>query len=139
GLAGVDLRGSPAAVLPAVNEAGELARGPALLVQVRGLDELLHDTQLVVGVEDGKVRLEADQLGVDAQHPCGDRVERAEPGHALDRSAGDGRYAVLHFPRRLVGEGDGEDLAWPGFAGGNQVSEPRRQGRGLAGAGAGED
>ena len=89
GFAGVDLRGSPAAVLPAVDEAGELARGPALLVEVGGLDQLLEDAQLVVGVEDGEVGLQADELGMAAEHARGDRVEGAEPGHALDRAAGD--------------------------------------------------
>ena len=46
--------------------------------------------------------------------------------------------AVLHFARGLVGEGDGEDLARPGLAGGDEMGEPRGQRGGLAGAGAGE-
>ena len=87
GLAGVDLVGGPAAVLPAVDQAGELARGPALLVEVGGADQLLEHAELVVGVEDGEVGLEADQLGMAAEHPRGDRVEGAEPRHALDRAA----------------------------------------------------
>ena len=89
GLAGVDLAGSPAAVLPAVDQPGELARGPALLVEVGGLDQLLEHAQLVVGVEDREVGLEPDQLGVAAQHPRRDRVEGAEPRHAFDRAAGE--------------------------------------------------
>src|SRR6185437_4504881 len=56
GFAGIDLCGSPAAVLPAVDQSGELARRPALLIEVRRLDQLLQDTKLVVGVEDGEVR-----------------------------------------------------------------------------------
>ena len=88
GFAGVDLARSPAAVLPAVDEAGKLARGPALLVEVRGLDQLLEHAQLVVGVEDGEVGLEPDQLGMAAQHSRGDRMEGAEPRHAFDRAAG---------------------------------------------------
>ena len=139
GLAGVDLLGSPAAVLPAVDEAGELARGPALLVEAGGLDELLQDAQLVVGVEDGEVGLKADELGVAAQHARGDGVEGAEPRHALDRAAGQAADALAHFARGLVGEGDGEDLARPGAAGRDQVGEPGGQRGGLAGAGAGED
>ena len=46
---------------------------------------------------------------------------------------------LLHLARRLVGEGDGEDLGRPGLARGDQVGEPGGQRRGLAGAGAGED
>ena len=48
------------------------------------------------------------------------------------------RDALVHLARGLVGEGDGEDLARPGFAGRDQMGEPRGQCGGLAGAGAGE-
>ena len=135
-LGGVEHRRGQAAVLPAVDQPGELARGPALLVEVGGEDELLEQAQLVVGVEDGEVRLQADELGVAAQHARGDAVEGAEPRHALDRAAGNGGDALLHLARRLVGEGDGEDLARPGLAGGDEVGEARGQSGGLAGAGA---
>ncbi len=132
------LRG-PAAILPAVDEAGELARGPALLVEIGGADQLLEHAQLVVGVEDGEVGLQADELGMAAEHARGDRVEGAEPGHPLDRAAGDFRDALLHLARGLVGEGDGEDLARPRLAGSDQIGEAGGEGGGLAGAGAGED
>src|SRR3546814_8181816 len=56
-LAGVDLRRSPAAVLPAVDQAGELAGRPALLVYVGGRDELLQEPELVVGVEIGRAHV----------------------------------------------------------------------------------
>ena len=118
---------------------GELPRGPALLVEVGGADQLLEHAELVVGVEDGEVGLEADQLGVAAQHSRADAVEGAEPGHAFDRTAGDRGDALLHFARGLVGEGDGEDLAGPGFAGRDQMGEAGGEGRGLARARAGED
>ena len=49
------------------------------------------------------------------------------------------RDAFLHLARGLVGEGDGEDLARPGLAGGDEMGKPRSQRRGLAGARAGED
>src|SRR5690606_5105750 len=53
---------SPAAVLPVVDHPGERAGRPALLVDVRCLDELLHQADLVVGVEDGEARLEPDEF-----------------------------------------------------------------------------
>ncbi len=46
--------------------------------------QLLDQADLVVGVEDGEVGLQADQLGVAAQDLRADRVEGAEPRHALD-------------------------------------------------------
>ena len=64
-----------------------------------------------------KSDLQADQLGMAAQHLDADGVEGAEPRHALDRPADQLADALLHFARRLVGEGDGEDLARPGAAG----------------------
>ena len=47
--------------------------------------------------------------------------------------------ALAHLARGLVGEGDGEDLARPGAAGGDQMGEASGERGGLAGAGAGED
>ena len=138
GFAGIDLRRTPAAVLPPIDEPGELARGPALLIEVRGLDQLLEDPQLVVGVEDGEVGVEADKLRVASKHARGDRVKGAEPGHPFERSAGQCGDSLAHLARRLVGEGDGEDLARPCPAGGNEMREPGRQRRRLAGAGAGK-
>ena len=55
----IDLVGRPAAVLPAVDEPGELARGPALLVEIGRGDELLDHAQLIVGIEDREIGLRA--------------------------------------------------------------------------------
>ncbi|MCY1173049.1 hypothetical protein D9M73_131980 [compost metagenome] len=137
-LAGIDLRRREAFVLPAVDQPGKLARGPAFLVEIGGLDELLQQAQLVVGVEDGEVAVQADEFGMAAQHLGADRVEGAEPRHPLDHIADQPPDAVAHLARGLVGEGDAEDLARPGFAGGEQMREPRGERGGLAGAGPGQ-
>ena len=64
-----------------------------------------------------KSAAEPHQLGVAAQDLHADRVERAEPGHALGAAFADQPAdAVLHLARRLVGEGDGEDLRGQGAA-----------------------
>ena len=73
-----------------------------------------------------------------AQDLHADGVEGAEPGHALDHAADDLADAVLHLARRLVGEGDGEDLARPGAAGGEDMADAHGEHAGLAGAGAGQ-
>ena len=73
-----------------------------------------------------------------AQELDADRVERAKPRHALDGAADQKRHALLHLAGRLVGEGDGEDLAGIGAAGGENMSDARGQHPGLAGAGAGQ-
>ena len=41
--------------------------------------DLLHQAQLVVGVEDGEIRLQPHHLGMAAQDARGDRMEGAEP------------------------------------------------------------
>src|SRR5690606_2998283 len=44
-----------AAVLPAINENGELAGGPTLLINVFCLNDLLHQADLVIGIENGEI------------------------------------------------------------------------------------
>ena len=131
--------GRQPAVLPVVDIAGELARRPALLVDAFRLDDLLHQADLVVGVEDGEVALQRSHLGVAAQHLGADRMEGAQPLHALDHAADQIADAVLHLARRLVGEGDGEDLPGLGAAGGQQMGDAGGEHARLAGAGAGQN
>ena len=101
GLAGRHAGGIEAAVLPAVDEVREAARRPALVVDVLGLQHLLEQADLVVGVEDGEARLQADQFGVAAQDLGADRVEGAEPGHALGHRSRPGR-AMRSFISRAA-------------------------------------
>ena len=54
-----------------------------------------------------------------------------EPDEQLD--------AVAHLLRRLVGEGDREDLAGPGALGAHQPGDPVREHARLAAARAGQD
>ncbi len=110
GVAFRDVGGAEALVLPGVDHAGELLGRPALVVEAFGLDQLLDQAHDVVGVEDGEVGAQADEFGVAAQQLDADRVEGAEPGHALDRTADEHGDALLHLAGGLVGEGDGEDL-----------------------------
>ena len=103
-----------------------------------GFEQLLQKPDLVVDVEDGEVAFQPDQLGVAAQDLHADGMEGAEPRHALDHLADDLADAVLHLARRLVGEGDGEDLARPGAAEAEDVGDAHGEHAGLAGAGAGQ-
>ena len=138
GFARRHLVGREPAVLPAVDDRREHAAGPALLVDVLGLQQLLQQPDLVVDVEDGEVGLQADQLGVAAQDLHADRMERAEPRHALDHLADHRADAQLHLARRLVGEGDGEDFGGARAAEREDVGDARGQHARLAGSGAGE-
>src|SRR5690606_31180966 len=117
----------------------QLARRPAILVHTTRLDDLLQEAELIIGVEDREAALQTHQLRVAAQDPGADRVEGSEPGHAFDSTADELPDAFFHLARRLVGEGDGEDLSRPRAAGGKDVGDARREHARLAGAGAGQD
>ena len=130
--------GRQPAVLPAVDQRGEHARRPALLVDLLGVEELLEQPDLVVDVENSEIGLEPDQLRMPAQDLHPDRVEGAEPGHALDHLADDLADASLHLARRLVGEGHGQNFARPRAAGGEDVGDTHGEHARLAGAGAGQ-
>ena len=138
GVALRDIGGAEPLVLPAVDHLREGARRPALVVQPLGLDDLAHQADLVVGVEDGEAGFEPGQLGVTAQQLDADRMEGAEPRHALDRFADQQADALLHLARRLVGEGDGKDLRGKGEAERQDVGDAGGQHARLAGAGAGQ-
>ncbi len=138
GFAGRHLLGREPAVLPAVDQHRQHARRPALLVDVLRFQELLEQPDLVVDIEDGEVGLQPDQLGVPAQDLHADRMERAEPRHALDHAADDLADAMLHLARRLVGEGDGENFARPGTAEAENVRDAHGEHTRLAGSGAGQ-
>src|SRR3546814_17683983 len=101
---GIEIAGNEAAVLPLVDEARELARGPAFLVEPLGLDELLEDTELVVGVEAGEIAFQPAQFGVAAEHLCRAAVDVAEPRHALHRLADNTPDDPAPLHRRLVVE-----------------------------------
>ncbi len=126
------------AILPAVDHAREHARRPAFLVDILGFKQLLHQPDLIVDVENGEIGLQPDQLGVPAQDFHADRVERAEPGHALDHVADDLADAVLHLAGRFVGESHRQNLARPGAPGRQNVGDAHGQHARFAGPGASE-
>ena len=129
-----DLSGAEALVLPAVDHHGELARRPALVVQPLGLDELLEEPHDVVGVEDGEIALQPGKFRMSPQQLDPDRMERAEPRHALDGLADQHADAALHFARGLVGESHGQDLARECKTGGQDMGDAGGEHAGLAGS-----
>ncbi len=135
---GIDIgRGHPL-VLPPVDQPGQAARRPALLIEVRGDDQLFQQAHLVVGIENGEVRLQPHQFGMPPEHLGPDRMERAEPRHPLHHVADQPADAFAHLLRRLVGEGDRQDFGRIGLAGIEQVRQPRGQCGGLARARTGQ-
>ena len=126
--------GAQAPVLPAIDHRRQGAGRPALFVHAFGRDQLLHQAQLVVGIQDGEVGFQARQFGMAAQHPGADGMESAQPLHPFHHAADQGADALLHLAGGLVGEGDGQDLPRPGAPCGQDMRQPRGQHAGLAGA-----
>ena len=129
------LVGRQRAVFPAVDDARQHPRRPAFVVDVCRAYQLFKQTQLVVGIQNGEVRLEASQLGMSPQQLYTDRMERAQPGHPFDMLAQHRADAVLHLAGGLVGKGDGKDFIRARAAGHHQMHNTRGQGLGLARAG----
>ncbi len=101
--------GRQRAVLPAVDDIGQLPRRPALVVDPRRLHQLFQQPDLIVGVEDGEVRFEVDQFRMPPQQLDADRMEGAQPGHPLDALTQKAPDPLLHLARRLVGKGHRHD------------------------------
>ena len=99
------------------------------------MQQLLDQPRLVVGVENGEIALEPDQLGVTAKNPHTDGMKRSEE-HAVSRTADQAGDTIQHLAGGLVGEGDGQNLRRTGAAGEKLVGNPRRQDARFAGAGA---
>ena len=138
GFARRHLRRRQAAVLPAVDQAGQHARRPALVVDVLGLQQLLQQPHLVVDIEHGEIGLELRHLGMEAQDAAADGMEGAEPRHAFDRLAEHLAEPQLHLARGLVGEGHRQDLVRARAALAQDVGDAGGQHARLAGAGAGQ-
>ena len=71
---------------------------------------LLDKALAVVGVENRKVAVVADQVDVAAKQPREDRVEGADPEAGGAASFEDAVDTVAHLARRLVGKGKRENV-----------------------------
>src|SRR3546814_6825341 len=112
-LAGLQQFRRQAFVLPPIDQAAKLPRGPALFIDPRGLNELLQQPKLIVRVKDREIALQSRQFGMATKHFRPDGMKCAKPGHALHRLADNTPDALPHFSRGLVGEGNGQYFGWP--------------------------
>ena len=107
-----------------VADGGQDALGlESLFVQVLLLHDILDDSLSIVGIVDRKVLVKTDAVNVPPKNPDTGGVEGGGPdvvGHRPQT----GREALLQFPRRLVGKGDGDNLPGPGHIYGAQTVSP---------------
>lgn len=97
---------------------------------------ILDDADHVIAVEDAELRLEPQHMAVFAHHLHAQRVEGADQ-HILGLAADEALGALAHLGRRLVGEGDGGNLARR-HAGLDQAGNLVGDDPGLARSGAGQ-
>ena len=111
------------AVLGGANGGEDAADGEGLFVQILLLQNILDDPLGVIGIVDGEVLVKADAVNVPPQDADAGGVERGGP-HIVGGGAKTGRQPLLQFSRRLIGEGDGDDLPWPGGVHGTEPVDP---------------
>ena len=110
----------------------------ALDVHVHGLEDHLDEALGILRVVDRERRGQARRLVLVAQQAHARRVEGRHP-HAARVVPHEGARALAHLGRRLVREGDRQDLPSPRAARGQQVGDAMREHAGLTGARARQD
>ena len=134
-----ELVGAEDTVLRVADRGGELLGREALRVDVEVADDGGDQPFRVAVVVDREARRHA-QVGVlPPEQPGAHRVEREDPHPPGRARAHQPLDPVAHLARRLVGEGDREDLARRDVALPHEVGDPVRQGPRLAAAGARDD
>src|SRR3546814_19857471 len=73
-------------VLPPIDQAAKLPRGPALFIDPRGLNELLPQPKLLVPVKDREIALPSRHLGMSTKHFRPDGTNCAKPGQPIPRT-----------------------------------------------------
>ncbi len=142
GVIGVDVARIRLDVGELVLELGDLgahvAGGEAEGVGIHLLDDPLDERAAVGGVVDGEALRHAHHLGLTTQDAHARGVERRDP-HSLGGTADELVDPLAHLGRRLVGEGDGEDLARPRLPALQQPGDAAGEHARLARSGARDD
>ena len=116
----------------------DAARDEALRVALELLEDRLREPDLVGLVVDREVRAVAEPRRLAAEDAAAGGVEGQDPDRARD-AAEHVLEPLAHLARRLVREGDREDLLRLDPVRVDQVRDPVREDARLAGAGAGDD
>ena len=112
----------------------------SVLRQAELVPDQIHQVGRILAVVDGEVGVEADLLGIFAQQPRADAVERAGPGERVascarvrcpDIRRADALDAALHLGRGAAREGQQQDAARIGAVD-DQMGDAMRQRVGLA-------
>ena len=108
------------------DDRGDGASRQFLRVDIEIAHHKLDEAARIGGVVDREAGFEPQPSGRCPQHPKACGVEGGDP-HALGRRSHELGDSLTHLTRRLVGEGDRQDLERSGVAGRQQVSDPTRE------------
>ena len=111
------------AVLGGADGGEDAADGEGLFVQILLLQNILDDPLGVIGIVNGEVLVKANAVNVPPQDADAGGVEGGGPD-VIGGGAQPGRQPLLQFSRRLIGEGDGDDLPGPGHIHGAEPVDP---------------
>ena len=125
-------------ILGAVDEPHQVFCRVFLGVDIERLQQALDRGQLVRRIEDLKQRGQRGFAMVRAQEAVAQAVKGTDP-HAAQVDRQHRRQAMQHLARRLVGEGDAEDVVRAHLPGLDQPGDAGGENAGLAGSGTGQD
>ena len=106
----LEFLGSPEPVLGGADHARGVRGREERAVELKLGHRALDGRDRVGAVVDGEGAAQADAVGVDAQHPGAEGVERGDPDARRHAERLD---PLAHFAGGLVGEGDREDVVGP--------------------------
>ena len=113
-------------VFPPRNHPAKHPRWPAFGINIFGFHQLFQQPDLIISVENGKIRPQTHKIGMAAQHFGSKRMKRAKPyllGHRPNQTSN----AQFHLACSLVGKGHRQNIPRLCGAAGNQFSKARGQ------------
>ncbi len=96
-----------------------------------------HEALGIRGIVNGEGGTHPERAVFGPQNPHAGRMEGGDP-HAAGQAAEHPFQAFAHFPRRLIGESDGEDIGRVSLPGGDEVGDARGEHPGFTRAGPGD-
>ena len=113
-------------VFPPRNHTAKHPRWPAFRINIFGFHQLFQQSDLIIGIENGKIRPQTHKIGMAAQHFRSKRMKRAKP-YLLGHRPNQTRNAQFHLACSLVSKGHRQNIPRLCGTAVNQFSKARGQ------------
>ena len=80
GLTFIEFSGCQAFIFPAIDKRGHISGRPLFFIDIFGFDNLFDETNLIICIQDRKIRFQSNKFRVNTQDLRSNGVERAQPG-----------------------------------------------------------